>query len=266
MKYRSWDGAQIRGSTFWPSSNLARPDMLSFIAALSLPEKRFCKEQCSGTSSEDGQNRLYRIFAPENKGICICRHADFETNKEDIFPEGTALLDCISREIAEDTTLQTPHEDMENQPIQAYIVHFSHLCLKSQMKHYPRLPKSFSETCIYPRRCIAIDSEYNAHVDRGTWTYLPKKSWMKTVPFTRKFKLKTLDTSGKEFLKKVRCCLRREMLREQWGVCEWDAPWLYFESPRSIFILLLWFYTVVIWPKMMCQDTVSVFAPHNRFG
>ena len=32
---------------------------------------------------------------------------------------------------------------------------------------------------------------------------------------------------------------------------------------------LYYFYeseAVMIWPKMMCQDTVSVFPPHNRFG
>ena len=75
-------------------------------------------------------------------------------------------------------------------------------------KYDPNVPKNFSEACEYPGWCKAIDREYNALVQRNTWRYVKRTSDMKPVPFTWVFKSKQIDSEGKKFLEKARCCLR----------------------------------------------------------
>ncbi len=50
-------------------------------------------------------------------------------------------------------------------------------------------------------------------VNRNTWRYVRPTSSTNPVPFVWVFKLKQVDSEGKEFLGKFRCCLRGDRQR-----------------------------------------------------
>lgn len=69
-----------------------------------------------------------------------------------------------------------------------------------------RIPQSFSEACKIPAWANAIDREYDALVERGTWKYLDRTPDMDPLPFTCNFRVKD-TSSGDRMLYKARCCL-----------------------------------------------------------
>ena len=86
-------------------------------------------------------------------------------------------------------------------------------CFASK-KFDPNVPRSFKHACQYPGWRAAIDREYHALVNRGTWTYVKYHPDMRPVPYTWVFKSKPLDATGKNFMEKARCCLRGDQQLE----------------------------------------------------
>lgn len=69
-----------------------------------------------------------------------------------------------------------------------------------------RLPYSFEGACQHQMWAEAIDREYNALNDCGTWKYIKQTPEMDPLPF--KWTLKIKDASTKtSTLYKARCCL-----------------------------------------------------------
>ena len=102
-------------------------------------------------------------------------------------------------------------EDALSQAFQAFRLSLSHtLPVVHHAKNNfidPRLPKSFKKAMRQLRWCEAIDREYCALRNRETWEYVPATQAPKPLPFTWVFRLKPMDTDGKSFLHKARCCV-----------------------------------------------------------
>jgi len=159
----------------------------------------------------DSSTRLAKVYIPYTKQTISVRRSDFKEYKGNILPSVEALLDGIARQVAQE---REENEALQGEAmlIKAFLsVRLNYpeaFSVSKKTRSDPTLPRSFNEACRYPPWCAAIDREYNALVDRGTWTYVRRQSSMKPVPYTWVFKKKPLDAIGKLFMEKARCCLR----------------------------------------------------------
>ena len=66
-----------------------------------------------------------------------------------------------------------------------YFTHYSQtaFAMKANKKDR-RIPTSFTEACKIPEWANAIDREYEALVNRETWTYVPKSTRHETSPIS----------------------------------------------------------------------------------
>ena len=86
-------------------------------------------------------------------------------------------------------------QNVEESQIRCYFTHYSqtHSAFKAKKKDQ-RIPRSFEEARKDKNWRVAIDREYNALVNRNTWTYVPRTNEMRPLPFLWNFRVK--DTSG----------------------------------------------------------------------
>jgi len=161
----------------------------------------------------ESNSTLFRIYVPSSKSIIITRRADFRQSSSELLPSVSVLLDGLSRQHEVETSL-SEEGDAEQQLFQSLSsLHQDNKFISYSANRKRRaegLPRSFAEACEDPLWREAIDREYNALVNRGTWEYVEKEEGMRAIPFTWVFKLKHLDQDGSKVLHKARCCLRGE--------------------------------------------------------
>lgn len=149
--------------------------------------------------------RLVKVYIPAMKKIREVRRQDFKPLHESKLPGISTLLDGIARQAA----LEEKELDDEQQfAAQAHLIH----CLTALYQQSPdlglpdhaaskaKVSKSFRQACQSQKWAAAIDREYNALVDRQTWTYVDPTSGINVIDFTWTFRIKLLDPTGKGYL------------------------------------------------------------------
>ena len=134
----------------------------------------------------------------------ITRSRDFRQYMGEKLPGVSALLYGIARQ--SELEVETGHNSMaEDMLLQAFTAFREPLLLaSSHLGRKPRLsllqiPCSFSEAIGYPRRCKAIDREYNALVSRQTWPYVLRTPDHNPLPYTWVYRAELLDSEGINF-------------------------------------------------------------------
>lgn len=157
----------------------------------------------------ESEHTLYRIYVPSLQHIQVCRRNDFTILKSDTsLPSFETLTSDIARQRQLEEDMKADNdESAEDTLSQCFFTHYCHrsVAFKTKIKDY-RLPRSFREACEIPSWAEAIDREYNALVDRGTWTYIDQTPDMDPLPFTWNFRVKDVSV-GNGLLCKARCCL-----------------------------------------------------------
>lgn len=190
-----------------------------------LPRSEFC--HFVGMESEC---RLVRVFVPATNTIRTVRRGDFHPVKGNALPSITSLLEGLAREkqLEEDSQQLTP-DDVEDALARCMAAIHHHTGIVEYTKYIdcknyginltphktnqgisdgPPLPKAFTDACCHPHWAAAIDREFKALVDRGTWEYVPRTPDMQPVPFKWAFRTKQVNQAGTDFLFKARCNLR----------------------------------------------------------
>ena len=163
----------------------------------------------------ESDTRLIRMYVPNEKRVRVVRRADFKTIADNKLPGVTALLDGLARQHSIETELKTPDGEAE-----AHLVH----CLTSIYRETPLIsweprqstaasdvPSSFHEACQIPEWADAIDREFRALEQRGTWRYVKPLPGMNIIKYKWVFKKKPLDAKGKSYLPKARCVARGDL-------------------------------------------------------
>lgn len=143
---------------------------------------------------------LFRVFNPSAERIIIARFKDSHRIKYTELPNISSFMDGISRkleiealgrdlprksaidEIAEEERL------MSVLTAAAILEHSFFIYMKTLAD--PRLPRSFKQACEDPYWAAAIDKEFGALVNRGTWNLIPRTRDMHVVPYPWAFRLK----------------------------------------------------------------------------
>jgi len=169
---------------------------------------------------------LIKVYIPQTKQIIHVRRNDFKKYHGNILPGVEVLLDGIAKQVEKDGQAS---KETQNETIlyNTFISARSILptCLVGKKKKFdPNVPRSFDNACQYPGWRKAIDREYNALINRGTWSYVKIEPGMNIVPYTWVFKVKPLDAEGRKFMEKARCCLRGD---QQLAYVDYDPTNIY---------------------------------------
>lgn len=158
-------------------------------------------------------SRLSRVYIPATGQVKSIRLADFKASKGTKLPGISTLLDGLSRQAsieADDDRTDT------NDNAEAHLT----FCLSSIVKENPRfptpertaheiqVPRNFKEACKSTEWAEAIDKEFNALVQRGTWTYVKRRQELHVIKHLWTFRLKLLDKHGYKYKCKARCVAR----------------------------------------------------------
>lgn len=158
----------------------------------------------------ESPNSLLRIYLPKKDTIIPCRRTDFKALKNDQLPSFGHLLDNISRHQSENENAENPLSDTyEESMTRVLFSHYSQAPMPSKLETTGKIvPKNFHQACQFPQWREAINREYNALVDRKTWTYIKYTPDMEPLPFIWDFRIKEAPGSDISILYKARCCLR----------------------------------------------------------
>lgn len=156
------------------------------------------------------ENSLYRIWIPSRKEVKICRQNDFTVLRPNTeLPSFSTLVDEISKQRLEEESQGVAETEAEDTLSSCYFIHYCQTptSLKAKTRDI-RIPKSFDSARIIPFWAEAIDREYNALLERQTWTYIRRTSDMKPIPFIWDLRIKDTVGSDVSVLYKARCCIR----------------------------------------------------------
>lgn len=150
---------------------------------------------------------LYQMFLQSLDCFQVCRKNYFTILKADT---NLLLLEILTADISlqweleENSQLENNHSANGNLTRRFY-THFSQtlIVLKSKFRD-GCIPHSFRKAYQYPLRAEAIDREFNAAFERGTWIYAGQISEMNPLPFPWTFRIK--DASAKSGILYKACC------------------------------------------------------------
>jgi len=187
------------------------------------------------------EQTLLRVYVPETKRIILVRRGDFRPVGNSKLPGIETLIDGLSKqsliEVEEEVDGQAEEGlqqafQMEQNAMQSFHT-------QKRKLFDARVPRNFTEAIAHKSWCDAIDREYYALVARNVWRYLPRTNNMNPLPYTWVFRIKPLDTFGRECLHKARCCVRGDL---QDPAVDFDPSSLYapvasHESIRLLFAI-----------------------------